>query len=80
MLPGTDVAGLRSVTEKLRGKIAAQLLGPSGPVTSSLGAAALRPGEDWQTWLARVDAALYRAKGGGRNCAVVDDAEATPTP
>lgn len=80
LLPGTDVAGLRSVTEKLRSKIATQLLGPSGPVTSSLGAAALRPGEDWQAWLTRVDAALYRAKGGGRNCAVVDDAESSPTP
>ena len=80
LLPGTDVAGLRSVTEKLRGKIAAQLLGPSGPVTSSLGAAALRPDEDWQAWLTRADAALYRAKGDGRNCAVVDDAEAPPTP
>lgn len=75
LLPGTDVAGLRCVTEKLRSKIADQLLGPSGPVTSSLGAAALRPDEDWQTWLMRVDAALYRAKGGGRNCAVVDDAD-----
>ena len=77
LLPGTDLPGLRCVTEKLRSKIAEQLLGPSGPVTSSLGAAALRPDEDWQTWLARVDAALYRAKGGGRNCAVVDDAGAS---
>lgn len=76
LLPGTDVVGLRCVTEKLRSKIATQLLGPSGPVTSSLGAATLRPDEDWQTWLARVDAALYRAKGDGRNCAVVDDAAA----
>ena len=80
LLPGTDVAGLRYVTANLRSRIAAELLGPSGPVTSSLGAAALRPGEDWPTWLARVDAALYRAKDGGRNCAVVDDGEALVAP
>lgn len=80
LLPGSDVAGLHRVTENLRSKIAAELRGPSGPVTSSLGAAVLRPGEDWPQWLARVDAALYRAKASGRNCAVVDGGEAVASP
>jgi len=76
LLPGTDVAGLQRVTENLRNKIAAELRGPAGPVTGSLGAAALRPDEDWPSWLARADAALYRAKEGGRDRAVVDGVEA----
>lgn len=75
LLPGTDVADLQWITAKLLGKIAAELRGPAGPVTGSLGAAALRPDEDWPSWLARADAALYRAKDDGRNRAVVDGVE-----
>lgn len=36
-------------------------------VTLSLGVAALGPGESSASWLARADAALYKAKRGGRN-------------
>jgi diguanylate cyclase len=36
-------------------------------ITMSLGVAALAPGESSQSWLARADAALYKAKRGGRN-------------
>ena len=35
--------------------------------TISLGVAALGPGESSASWLARADAALYRAKRGGRD-------------
>ena len=80
LLPGTDVAGLQQVTANLRGKIATELCGPAGPVTGSLGAAALRPDEDWRSWLARADAALYRAKEAGRDCVVVDGVEAASAP
>lgn len=79
LLPATDVAGLQWVTANLCSKIAAQLRCPAGTVTSSLGAAALKPDEDWPSWLARADAALYRAKENGRNCAVVDGVEAAVT-
>lgn len=72
LLPGTDAAGLQIVTTNLLGKIAAELRGPAGPVTSSMGASTLRPDEDWHHCLARADAALYRAKEGGRNRAVID--------
>ena len=37
-------------------------------VTLSLGLAPLHPGETASSWLARADAALYRAKRDGRNC------------
>jgi PleD family two-component response regulator len=37
------------------------------PVTSSFGVAELGSGETGESLLERVDAALYRAKDGGRN-------------
>lgn len=75
LLPGTEVAGLHIMTAKLLGKIAAELRGPAGPVTSSIGAATLRPDEDWHDWLARADAAMYRAKKGGRNRVDIDSVD-----
>jgi PleD family two-component response regulator len=42
-------------------------------VTVSNGAAALRPDEDWQAWLGRADAALYRAKTAGRDRTLIDE-------
>ncbi len=38
------------------------------PVTVSIGLASLASGDTGASWLARADAALYEAKGGGRNC------------
>ena len=32
----------------------------------------LRPEEDWNHWLKRADACLYRAKDSGRDCIVLD--------
>ena len=72
LLPGADAASLQPMTHALLDSIRAGLQGAYGPVTASLGAAALQPGEDWQSWLARADAAMYRAKEGGRNRAEVD--------
>jgi diguanylate cyclase (GGDEF)-like protein len=38
-------------------------------VTASFGVTSARPGElDAEAFVARADAALYRAKGHGRNC------------
>ena len=75
LLPSVEIAGLRAVTANLRRNIAAELRGPGGPVTISLGAAALNVNEDWHSWLKRADAALYRAKESGRDRAVVDGIE-----
>jgi diguanylate cyclase (GGDEF)-like protein len=72
LLPGADAASLQPMTHALLDSIRAGLQGAYGPVTASLGAASLRPGEDWQSWLARADAAMYRAKEGGRDRAEVD--------
>jgi len=37
-------------------------------ITVSIGLASLSSGDTGASWLARADAALYEAKGGGRNC------------
>jgi diguanylate cyclase (GGDEF)-like protein len=75
LFPGVDVPGLRTVTENLRSKIAAELRCPDGKVTTSFGAALLRPNEEEHGWLARADTALYRAKAEGRDRFVIDERE-----
>jgi diguanylate cyclase (GGDEF)-like protein len=77
LLPGADAGALQVIGDKLRESIAAGLHHAGAPVTVSIGAAELRTGETWQDWLARADAALYRAKQGGRNRVVVADAYAS---
>lgn len=72
LMPSTDVEALRVIDSHLREYIAGKLRCREEQVTVSIGAAALRKGEDWQAWLARADAALYCAKHEGRNCTVVD--------
>lgn len=72
LLPGIDATDLAGVCEKLRERVACELRQGGEPVTVSIGAAALHPGERWQDWLARADAALYRAKEGGRDRVEVD--------
>ena len=42
------------------------IAGASAPI-AAIGAAVLHTDESWNDWLARADAALYRAKAGGRN-------------
>jgi diguanylate cyclase (GGDEF)-like protein len=67
-----DVAA--SVAERLRTRVAA-LSVVTGPhtvgVTASFGVAQQAPGEAWTAALERADAAMYRAKQGGRNRVVV---------
>lgn len=67
LLPGVDDASLFAVCDKLRSVIARSLNYAGHPVTLSIGAAVLQPGEDWQSWLLRADKALYAAKQAGRN-------------
>jgi diguanylate cyclase (GGDEF)-like protein len=42
---------------------------PTGPITISVGIAAMSPGDtaSWEAWIKRTDEALYRAKAAGRN-------------
>lgn len=67
LLPGANAAALHGIGDKLRDSIAAGLQHDGVAVTVSIGAAELRSGDTWQEWLGRADAALYRAKQGGRN-------------
>lgn len=67
LLPGADAAELHRVSDKLRATIAAGLRHGGSPITVSIGAAVLDPDEASHHWLERADAAMYRAKQGGRN-------------
>jgi diguanylate cyclase (GGDEF)-like protein len=78
--PGTDRSGAEHLAEQLRGVIGGRPFATSiGPleVTVSIGAVVCHPeGTDREEILRRADAALYRAKRGGRNRIVVADREA----
>jgi len=67
MLPGVDASSLSRIAEVVRSGVESDLRHERHHVTVSIGTAMLSPGEDWQSWLGRADAALYRAKRGGRN-------------
>jgi predicted signal transduction protein with EAL and GGDEF domain len=63
LLPRTDLATACNLCERTRAAIAANL-----SVTVSIGLAASLPDDTGDSLLARSDAALYMAKGEGRNC------------
>ena len=68
LVPDTGAHGAQHALEGLRETIFQTLRRPDGqPVSVSIGAATLEPGERGAFWLTRADAALYRAKNGGRN-------------
>ena len=71
LLPGANRATLVTRCEQLRERVASGLGQLGEPITTSIGAAALLPGESAQAWMARADSALYEAKHQGRNRAVV---------
>ncbi|MCL6263415.1 bacteriohemerythrin [Craterilacuibacter sp. RT1T] len=67
LCPDTPQAAAARLAERLRLAVATLLFSRSLQVTISLGLAARQAGESWQPWFERADAALYRAKAGGRN-------------
>lgn len=67
VLPGADAAGGVQVAERLRRELGTLPFPEVGTVTASLGVAQAEPGDDLDRWVARADAALYRAKAAGRN-------------
>ncbi|MEZ5614117.1 MAG: GGDEF domain-containing protein [Rhodocyclaceae bacterium] len=72
LLPDTSREEALGIAERLRNGIewASLTLGENGEtvrVTVSLGLALAHPGETLEALIARADAALYRAKDGGRN-------------
>jgi diguanylate cyclase (GGDEF)-like protein len=79
LLHATDEAEARTAAERIRAAVEdlaivhpANL--PSGVVTTSIGVVLIRPVDldaSDDDWFARADAALYRAKDGGRNLVVL---------
>jgi len=74
LLPDTNTEGAMLVAERLRSKLAEQLI-ESGvkpfQVTMTLGVATLQAGETAEQSIARADTALYDGKRSGRNRVVV---------
>lgn len=73
LMSGVDETGLRAVMHNLQQVLHRFLRHPGGKVTASFGVALLRHGESPEQWLARADAALYRAKASGRDQIVYAD-------
>lgn len=69
VLPGASLDDARACAERLRGSVAdlTMLADADDRVTVSIGIAECEAAEDYEPFLARVDAALYRAKRAGRN-------------
>jgi diguanylate cyclase (GGDEF)-like protein len=74
ILPNTPPEGVAQVAERLRAGIAA-LTGLPAPVTVSIGLAGCLQDDSVEALVARADAALYAAKGSGRNrvCTAADN-------
>jgi diguanylate cyclase (GGDEF)-like protein len=73
LLPQTRLEGAVGCAERLRAAVSAlQVEGYPHRITASLGAAMLAAGEDADALVGRADAALYRAKEGGRNRVAAD--------
>jgi diguanylate cyclase len=80
LVTGSSPADLAACAENLRKQVAAELRVGGRPVTVSIGGALLAAGESPQDWMARADAAMYRAKDAGRNRVEIDPAARTPGP
>ncbi len=68
LLPGATLPQAQRIAEDLRERVSLAGLLPAGEaVTVSIGVSALQCGQTADAWLKSADAALYRAKRGGRN-------------
>jgi diguanylate cyclase (GGDEF)-like protein len=80
LLPGSDLDHATELAEQLREGVAAGTLASGVAVTMSLGVSASAPGAafDYDEAFKEADAALYRAKRGGRNQVCRSGEEAAP--
>jgi diguanylate cyclase (GGDEF)-like protein/hemerythrin-like metal-binding protein len=67
LCPNTTLSTVAFLAKRLRETIAEAVIVEGQHVTVSIGLAECLPEEDWTSWFERADAALYRAKSGGRN-------------
>ncbi|MGH9141102.1 MAG: GGDEF domain-containing protein [Vicinamibacterales bacterium] len=67
LLPATRYAGAVAVAEHLRALVAGTELLDVRRISISIGVSELQRGESAASWIADADAAVYRAKQGGRN-------------
>jgi diguanylate cyclase (GGDEF)-like protein len=80
-LTSTDVRQAAVVANSLCELIRTHALSSKTPTTISCGVAEVRPGDTVADWIARGDAALYRAKNNGRDRVEIEDcAPANPLP
>lgn len=76
LTPNASRANLEAMAEKLRLKVESEIGTVIGiTVTTSVGGAVLTGEDCTSTWFAKADKALYQAKEGGRNRAVIADGE-----
>jgi diguanylate cyclase (GGDEF)-like protein len=68
-----------NLAEKLRSHTERELFAAGIRITVSIGVAELQRGEEKEDWLRRADAALYRAKGRGRNRVIVAESTGMKT-
>jgi diguanylate cyclase (GGDEF)-like protein len=78
LLPDTRAPEAMVVAENLRRAVAESKILPRDTVTVSVGVGEVRSRDTVKDWMKRVDDALYRAKGAGRNRVVA--AEPRPVP
>jgi len=77
LLPQTSLLGARQLAEKIRVEIEQNNHPVAGKHTASFGVAERSVGESYKSLYKKVDEALYRAKGRGRNQVVCYDSQDT---
>lgn len=80
LLPSTGLDVAVGVAERIRMRIADQDFANEGVVTVSIGVASCRVADELKDIFDRADAALYRAKNGGRNRIEIEVPLELPTP
>lgn len=65
---GKEPEGVRTLAENIRQTVERKEFTLAGKLTVSIGISDFREHDNIDTWMKRVDEALYLAKGNGRNC------------
>lgn len=73
LMPNTPLAHARLTAERLRRAVEEEGFPGVGALTACFGVAEFSPTESAEEWIARADAALYRAKRAGRNRVETDN-------